>query len=197
MYAGVDLPCPSINLNTQSQENEELTKNVASWSACSELCRQKEGCKAWIWHHKDAGEWALWCVTMEGYGYTNYDTNVVSGGRDCEKIIVGGTPIGQSNLLATIPTWGPTFRLTFDLYIYSFDGGNLKDGFAELLRLTVTENDGGSIGDRIPAIFTHKSGHLYIATQIGTNGNFARYEKLVKRKWHQLEFVQYVENGKV
>ena len=84
MYAGVDLPCPSINLNTQSQENEELTKNVASWSACSKICRQKEGCKAWTWAHKNAGQWALNCVTMTGYGYTNFDTNVVSGGRDCE-----------------------------------------------------------------------------------------------------------------
>ena len=99
--------------------------------------------------------------------------------------------------MATLPTWGPTFRLTFDLYIYSFDGGNLKDGFAELLRLTVTENDGGSIGDRIPAIFTHKSGHLYIATQIGTNGNEVKYVNLIKRKWHQLELVQYVQSDKV
>ena len=134
---------------------------------------------------------------MTGYGYTGHDTNVVSGGRDCEKIIVGGTPIGQSNLLATIPTWGPTFRLTFDLYIYSFDGSSLKDGYAELLRLTTTEADCCSIGDRIPAIFTHKDGYLHIATQIGTNGNEVRNVNLVKRNWHQLELVQHVQSGKV
>ena len=84
MYSGVDLPCPSINENLQSREDEEVTKNVTSWSACKELCRQKEDCKAWTWHHKDADGWAFQCITMTGYGYTNYDTNVVSGGRDCE-----------------------------------------------------------------------------------------------------------------
>ena len=142
---------------------------------------------------------------MTGYGYTNYDTNVVSGGRDCEKIIVGGTPIGQGNLLATLPTWGPTFRLTFELYIYSFDGNSLKDGYAELLRLTTTDADCCSIGDRIPAIFTHRNGNyngmewngIAIATQIGTNGNEYKYVKLVKRKWHQLALVQYESLGKV
>ena len=197
MYSGVDLPCPSINLNTQSQENEELTKNVASWSACSELCRQKEGCKAWTWAHKDAGQWALNCVTMTGYGYTNFDTNVVSGGRDCEKIIVGGTPIGQGNLLATLPTWGPTFRLTLDLYIHSFAGSGLNNGFAELVRLTSTDNNCCAIGDRIPAIFTHKNGHLHIGTQIGSRGNQVKNVNLAKRKWHRLELVQYAESSKV
>ena len=105
--------------------------------------------------------------------------------------------IRQSNLLATLPTWGPTFCLTFDLYINSFDGSSLNHGYAELLRLTSTDADCCEFGDRIPAIFTHKNGHLHIATQIGTKGNAVRDVSLVKSKWHQLELVQYVESGKV
>ena len=117
--------------------------------------------------------------------------------QSSKVIIAGGSPIGQDNLLATLPTWGPTFRLTLDLYIHSFDGRSLNYGFAELLRLTSTESECCAIGDRIPAIFTHRSGNLHIATQIGYNGNTFTDLKLVKRKWHQLELVQYVQSGKV
>ena len=84
MYSGGELPCPGVNVNTLSRENAEVTRNVASWGACSNLCRQRQGCTAWSWHHENAGQWALQCVTMTGYGYTAHDTNVVSGGRDCE-----------------------------------------------------------------------------------------------------------------
>ena len=57
---------------------------MKSWGACSELCRQKAGCKYWIWCHERAGPWAFQCFTMSDYGYTNHDTNVVSGTRDCK-----------------------------------------------------------------------------------------------------------------
>ena len=78
-----ELPCPSVNINTNYRENAEDTWNVASWEACSELCRQRQGCTAWSWAHENAGKWALQCVTMTGYRNTAHDTNVVSGGRDC------------------------------------------------------------------------------------------------------------------
>ena len=81
--SGPELPCPSVDVNTWSRQNAEETWNVASWSDCSDLCRQRQGCTAWTWHHENAGQWALWCVTMTGYGNTAHDTNVVSGGRDC------------------------------------------------------------------------------------------------------------------
>ena len=88
MFSGGELPCPRINVNTQSRKNAENTQNVASWGACSELCRQRQGCTAWSWHTKNAGQWAFYCATMTGYGYTAHDTNVVSGGRDCGTGIV-------------------------------------------------------------------------------------------------------------
>merc|ERR1719291_1304205 len=80
---GGELPCPGVNVNTQSRENAEDTLNVASWGACSELCKQRAGCTAWTWHHENSGQWAFICATMTGYGNTAHDTNVVSGGRDC------------------------------------------------------------------------------------------------------------------
>ena len=83
MYSGGELPCPSVNVQTESRENEAWTEDVFSWTACSELCRQRQGCTAWTWHHENAGFWALKCVTMTGYGYTTPSTAVVSGGHDC------------------------------------------------------------------------------------------------------------------
>ena len=83
MYSGGELPCPSVNVNTESRENDEVTQNVESWDACSELCRQREDCRHWTWHHENSGIWALKCVTMTGYGYTAPNTVVVSGERDC------------------------------------------------------------------------------------------------------------------
>ena len=52
---GLELPCPSVDVNTWSRQNAEETWNVASWSDCSDLCRQRQGCTAWTWHHENAG----------------------------------------------------------------------------------------------------------------------------------------------
>ena len=70
-------------MNTQHRENAKTTEGVASWAACSELCRQRDGCSHWTWATEKAGPWAHQCVTMTGYGRTNEDPNVVSGTRDC------------------------------------------------------------------------------------------------------------------
>ena len=106
--------------------------------------------------------------------------------------------IGQNNLLSTLPTWGPTFRISLDLYINSFNGPNLKNGkLAELLRFTSREGNCCVIGDRIPAVFTNKRGFIQVATQIGTQGNKWRNVKLNKKTWHRLDILQYTWNNKV
>ena len=103
-------------------------------------------------------------------------------------------------MLSTLPSWGPTFRVSFDLYINSFDKGNL-DGFAwaEILRFTSTSTSCCSIGDRVPAIFTNKiSSTLTIVTQIGPEGHSAKNVKVKKKVWHHLDLLQYPQtsNGK-
>ena len=80
---GSGLQCPNANMNTENRENAKLTEGVASWAACSELCRQREDCSHWTWATEKAGQWARQCITMTGYGNTAPDTNVVSGARDC------------------------------------------------------------------------------------------------------------------
>ena len=106
--------------------------------------------------------------------------------------------ISQGNLITTLPTWGPSYRITFELYINSFDGANLKNGrLAELLRLTTTDGNCCAIGDRIPAIFTDKGGFIQVGTQIGNMGNKWKNVNLNEKTWYRLDLMQYAWNNKV
>ena len=107
--------------------------------------------------------------------------------------------IGQNNLLSTLPTWGPSFRISLDLYINSFHRPNLKNGkFAELLRFTSRDGNCCAVGDRIPAVFTDKRGFIQVATQIGGAGNKVKNVNLDEKTWYKIELVQGVfSNNKV
>ena len=108
-----------------------------------------------------------------------------------------GAPAVYSNLVGTISTWGPAFKVEFDLYINSFDGPNLKNGkFAELLRLTSRDGNCCAVGDRIPAIFTDKRGFIQVATHIGNAGNKVKIVNLNKKTWYRVELVQRVFSNK-
>ena len=110
-----------------------------------------------------------------------------------------GAPAVHSNLVGTIPSWGPAFKVEFDLYINSFDGPNLKNRMlAELLRFASREGNCCAVGFRVPAIFTDKRGFIQVAAQIGTHGNKWRNVNLNEKTWYRIELVQRVfSNNKV
>ena len=101
--------------------------------------------------------------------------------------------------MATIPSWGPTFKVSLDFYINSFivNGPPNHHGWAELLRFTSTHTSHCcNIGDRIPAIFTNPGhgGYIHIGTQINQMGNKAKDLKdIEEKKWYKLELTQYKE----
>ena len=102
------------------------------------------------------------------------------------------------NLLTTLPTWGPTFKVSVDIFINSFHGKNLKDGaWAEILRFTNTTNNRDNLGDRLPAVFTHKDGYIIVASQIGDDNNYliGGHIHLKKKTWHKLEITQFSKNS--
>ena len=106
--------------------------------------------------------------------------------------------VSRNNLLETLAMWGPSYKISMDLYINSFDGPNLKNGkLAELIRLTTTNGNCCGIGDRIPAIFTNKRGFIQVGTQIGSNGNKWTNVNLNARSWYKLDLMQYVWSNKV
>ena len=89
-----------------------------------------------------------------------------------------------------------------DIFINSFDGPNLGEGvWAEVLRFTNTTNNCFDPGDRLPAVFTHKNGHIRVAvdSQIGDSGNkyIGGIIYLEEKTWYKQEVAQLSENSKV
>lgn len=77
------LKCPATSTNTHQRVGKVLTPDVMSWEDCSNLCQRRFGCKYWTWHNAGAGVYAYGCVTMTDFGYSSYDTNVISGNSKC------------------------------------------------------------------------------------------------------------------
>ena len=170
--------------NAQFVWSDETPVTYASWMR-GEPNNVNEGCvinnfkhpKQWIDHTCEIPWWAFW-VHPQGFF--------------CEMDSMDTMPI------STISTWGPSFTVSLDLKVQSFTPPNMKLGaWAELLRLTTTDNDCCRIGDRAPAIFTHKDGYLHITTQIGNNGNRAWYVTIQENRWYTLEMSQYKLHDKV
>ena len=112
--------------------------------------------------------------------------------------VTPSTATTTTTTISTISTWGPSFTMSMHLKVHSFTPPNMKNGaWAELLRLTTTDNDCCSFGDRAPAIFTHKDGYLGIRTQIGNNGNRAWSVTIQENRWYTLEMSQYKLHDKV
>ena len=112
--------------------------------------------------------------------------------------ILVGSPVIHNNLMASLPTWGPSYRLSLNVYINSFHGRNLRQGkWAELLRVTRTNNNCCAIGDRIPAILINKGGFIQVATNIGNTGNKWKNVNLNEKRWYKLDIIQYQWNNKV
>ena len=100
--------------------------------------------------------------------------------------------------MATVPSWGPSFIVSLNLYINSFEGENLmQDKWAELLRFTSTDNNCCAIGDRIPAIFANKGGFIQVATQLWRKGNRWKNINLDVQTWYNIEMKQFSQNNKV
>merc|ERR1712079_615867 len=79
--------CPSFGVHYQPHVDPEITYNVKSWSACSNLCRFRRACQFWSWVDENGGRWAFKCTTMTNIpNITMTENNFVSGGRDCGYI---------------------------------------------------------------------------------------------------------------
>ena len=110
-----------------------------------------------------------------------------------------GEVILGRKLLTTLPSIGPSYRISFELFVNSFSGVNLQHGWwAEVLRFTCTDKDCCAPGDRIPIIMTRKDGKIAVSSQVGDNGNYHGTEPYLKPKtWKRVEIRQYEKSGKV
>ena len=95
-YLDIPFACPDVNYNTESGRDPmkrigaQWKSGVRSWEACSKLCQQRSDCKYWTWHHGKASgwSWSYWCVTMQDAGKRVYNTDTISGQRDCTGNII-------------------------------------------------------------------------------------------------------------
>ena len=111
------------------------------------------------------------------------------------NVILDLEHVTKDNLIETLPSWGKYFEISLKIWVESFIGN--KDGWSELLRFTATDNDWGSAGDRIPAIFLNSAGYIHLISQVGKNGNFAKNAYIKPKTWIKVEIKQYPKNGKV
>ena len=102
-------------------------------------------------------------------------------------------------MLRTIPSLGPEYRISLEVFVNSFTVPNMQDGYyADILHFTSTDGNCCEVGGRIPAIFTRKDNKMTVCTQIGTNGNYYNSFDFVKEKWIKLEIQQnYIGGGEV
>ena len=113
--------------------------------------------------------------------------------------LVSGQIIPRHNhLLDTIPSWGKTFRVSFELCINSWSTGN-SAGFSGILHFTTDAScDSCALGQRIPAVFMHKDKQIQITSSIGSSWyglNPSVNWRL--RLWYRFEIKQVAEGSKV
>ena len=108
--------------------------------------------------------------------------------------------VNRNTEIATIPRWGPWFRVSFDLKINSYRFGN-KGGWSSVIAFKKDggESNLGKIGDRIPAVFLNKKrGSLHFASGVNgkRNHNFD-FISIKLKKWFGIVIEQTRDKGKV
>ena len=117
--------------------------------------------------------------------------NLSPEGQGLAGVLKRNTEIGK------IVSWGPQFRISFDLKINSFVSGN-RAGWNSVIAF---KTDGGAsdrkIGDRIPAIFYNRRGYLHFTNALNGNINHVFDFKFKLKKWYSITIEQTWENEKV
>ena len=96
-------------------------------------------------------------------------------------------------LVATLPTWGKHFSVSFEMFVVAF---HPTRDWTEFLRFTSTGKSCCRAGDRIPAIFVNnKRKTILPASQVGNNGNYWFHKSIKAKTWIKVEIKQYPEDG--
>ena len=95
----------------------------------------------------------------------------------------------------TIGHWGPIFKLSFELIVFS----KVPYLWTSVLafRGNGGEKDVAKYGDRIPAIFYNKNGYLQFSMAVSGNKNYKIKKEIDLGKWYLIEIEQILNKGKV
>ena len=72
--------------------------NVMSLEDCRDICGQTDGCKHYLWHNEEKGQYANICVTLRGYMSLKPDDNVFAGFMECSEDDVTMTNVTSSEV---------------------------------------------------------------------------------------------------
>ena len=101
----------------------------------------------------------------------------------------------RNNLLSTIDTFGPEYRVAVDIKVHS--GVGAVSGWSHIIRFTSTSSNCCNVGDRVPGIFYHSSGKLQVDNAVNGNGHYFIEYDIDLEKWYHVEIVQAQRDGKV
>ena len=109
---------------------------------------------------------------------------------------LSGVP-NRNNLIGEIRSWGPLFRVSFDLNIKSFD-----KGYSNIIAFkgNGARNDQGNDGDRIPKITLYGPNRfLEITNSVSGSGHYIYIteKKFALDNWYNIEIEQKEVSGKV
>ena len=104
------------------------------------------------------------------------------------------TNIARNNLLGTIDSWGPLFRVSLDLKIHSTSPGIWTTVLA--FKANGGESNAGQYGDRAPMI-AYKNSTIRFVNSVNGNAGHGNVEKIELGKWYHIEIEQKMNNGKV
>ena len=104
--------------------------------------------------------------------------------------------ITQNQVLHQFPSWGPSFEISFELFL-----GKIEKDKDYMSVLTLTTNRGKccKLGERVPGVLLKTvTQQFHIGTQIGTNGNqhatsSLKYEA---NKGYHFKIRQFESSGK-
>ena len=94
----------------------------------------------------------------------------------------------RSSLLTTLPTLNKEWKVSFEFKATSYK----QRSNAQILQLTIGSKS-GSIGDRTPALWIHKSRGVYIVTTLNGKPNTGKYFRSKKpnvNEWTSVEMSQ-------
>ena len=124
------------------------------------------------------------------------NTSTYLASQDNRPIILGlSGDVKKKTEIGTIPSWGPQFRVSFDLKINSQVSGD-RGGFASVL--SFKGNGGKNNGRRIPDILMNKKGFLHFTSAVNGNRNYNFNINSIKlNKWYSIAIEQIRDEGKV
>ena len=105
----------------------------------------------------------------------------------------------KNNEIGIIKSWGPLFRVSFDLKINSLVHGDPTLGWANIFVFEQGVPPDNDNGKRVPALFIHRYQNLglYFANSVNGNGNYHHtYSKFELEMWQHYTIEQTRTGGK-